>query len=90
MSPYVAAGAFFFSRKMAPNFMEALDEPLRCRRRFFFSSEKWPPKKLSAPDIGSRHIHDRSTIVSPYIHERCIIIRFTIGSQYYRFTIGSR
>ena len=42
MAPYVAAGAFFFSRKMAPIFLEALDEPLRCRRRFFFS-EKWPP-----------------------------------------------
>ena len=40
MSPYVAAGAFFFSRKMAPIFLEALDEPLRCRRRFFFP-EKW-------------------------------------------------
>ena len=26
----------FFSRKMAPIFLEALDEPLRCRRRFFF------------------------------------------------------
>ena len=32
--------ALFFSRKMAPIFLEALDEPLRCRRRFFFP-EKW-------------------------------------------------
>ena len=35
MSPYVAAGAFIF-RKIALIFLEALDGPLRCRRRFFF------------------------------------------------------
>ena len=34
--------ALFFSRKMAPAFLEALNLWVRCRRRFFIS-EKWPP-----------------------------------------------
>ena len=39
--PPMLPQALFFSRKMAPGFLEALHVQLRCRRRFFFP-EKWP------------------------------------------------
>ena len=41
MSPYVAAGAFFF-QKNDPIFLEALDGPLRCRMRFFLFRKMVP------------------------------------------------
>ena len=39
---YVAAGAFSFSRKMAPVFLEALNLWVRCRRRLFFPQKRDP------------------------------------------------
>ena len=45
-----------------------------------FNSSNW--KKLLASGTGPRQIHHRFTTDPPQIHERCIIIRLTIGSRW--------
>ena len=48
--------ALFFSRKMAPIFLQALSFWVRCRRRLFFSAKKGPIfLGTDPPDLGTDH-----------------------------------